>query len=207
MDPKRSLYRLYILLTTPPPLSTSYLSLHLALLSGYIVFLHAEDWLQTHGLSAFVLACVLFMVLSAWRNLPIAVAIGPASYSAPRRGLIGVTVTLLLAALFLLLNDPLYCQRAFSAICAFRAIYLTYGAMRSPAHLDRMAWLGRKLRDGRENAALWSAAGCAALLAINEYTIAHWSLPEWIVMRSFAPIVVHALVWWSILATHPPDAR
>ena len=207
MDPHRSLFRLYVLLTTPPPLSPSYLALHLALISGYMVFLHAEGWLQAHGLSAFVLACVLFMVLSAWRNLPIAVAVGPASFSAQRRGLVGVTVTLLLAALFLILNDPLLCQRAFSVICAFRAIYLTYGALRSPTCLDRMAWIGRTMRDGRDNAALWSAAGCAALLVINEYTIALWSHSEWIVMRSIAPIVIHAFVWWSILATHQPDAR
>lgn len=207
MDPYRSLYRLYVLLTTPPPLSTSYLALHLALISGYTVFLHAEGWLQSHGLSAFVLACVLFMALSSWRNLPVAITLGSARSSASRSGTIGVAVTLLLAALFLVLNSPIVCQRAFSVICAFRAVYLTYGALRSPAHLDRMVWLGRTLREGRENAALWSAAGCAALLAINEYTIAHWSLTEWIVMRSFVPIVIHALVWWSILATHQQDAR
>ena len=207
MNLRRSMFHLYALLTTPPPLSTSYLALHLALISGYTVFLHAEGWFQANGLSAFVLACVFFMVLLAWRNLPLTVAVVPISCSAPRQGTIGVTVTLLFAALFLALNDPLVCQRAFSAICAFRVIYLTYGALQSPAGLNSMAWIGRTLNEGRENAALWSAAGCAALLAINEYAIAHWTLSEWIVMRSFAPIAIHALVWWSILATHEPDAR
>ena len=46
MNLRRSMFHLYALLTTPPPLSTSYLALHLALISGYTVFLHAEGWLQ-----------------------------------------------------------------------------------------------------------------------------------------------------------------
>lgn len=207
MHGNSTLARLFALLASPPPLSTGYLALHLALISGYTVFLHAEVWLQARGYSAFVLACVLFMVLSAWRVMPVAVFSGPSPDSARRRGAIGVILTLVMATLFLAFNDPLLCQRAFSVAWAFQAIYLTYGALRSPEHLDRISWIGRTLREGRENAALWSAAGCAALLAINEYVIANWSLTDWILMRSFAPIMICSLVWWSILATHQSEAR
>ena len=99
------------------------------------------------------------------------------------------------------------CQHAFAAICAFRVIYLTYGALRSPTSLDRMSWIGRALNQRRENVTLRSAASCATLLAINEYAIALWTLSEWIVMRSSAPIAIQAIVWWSILAAHAPNAR
>lgn len=197
--------RLVILLSMPPPNMRWFAVSGAILIGSYLALRPFADVLDRFGINYFVLANVIFLAGLTFRNLPSAAK--TAQTLGVRDWVLGFAVgtTLIGAAIFLLLDDPIWPQRLWTVLPAFRIASLGFGAFFRPGYLGEIPWLGRSLTTGRINAARWDIVGCLMLIMINETAIMYGTLDDWIIARVLAHPAVYALIWWTIIASHPLD--
>ncbi|MEM9343822.1 MAG: hypothetical protein AAGA87_12325 [Pseudomonadota bacterium] len=171
-----------------------------AILVGlYMALRPFDEAFQQAGMSAFVLANVLYMSGSMWWNLP-SLRDRSSSVAAITNA---VTLSFAVIAGLFLMCDPLWIQRLFSAYLAFRAGIFAFALFCDPEWLGDLPWHARYWDSGRENAARWEIVGAVMMLLLNEVAIAYGTLDQWMVVRVVSPALVYALKWWTICLTHP----
>ena len=188
--------RLIALLSVPPPGLRKLIVLPAVLVFSYTVLLSMTPELDRLGLSAFVLAVVftLFAELS-WR-IPVVIAqIGNLKTA------YGYGINLCFLAVLLYVNDPLWCQRYFTAALGFKVVCLGLALWRTP---DQLAdWGG--IREGpdwlKDSWARWYIVSSVAVILVNETAIRYATLTEWIIVWAVSPVIAHCLMHWTILAT------
>ena len=198
----RGLYSLYALISTPPPNMGWFVLPGIVLVGSYLALSPFDAALTAAGVPAFILSVVLMHVALTGRAIP---ALREAALTSPKSLKIALGAHIVLIGAMLLSADPLFCQRVWTATVCLRIIMLASGLTLDRSMLKHMHWVGRGFDTGQNNAARWAIAGAFMLILINEATIAHGTPEQWILVRALSQPLVHALVYWTILATHPYD--
>ena len=68
-------------------------------------------------------------------------------------------------------------------------------------------WFAQGWNEGQRNAANWNVARLVATLLCNETLARYGSPTDWVVGIALAPIALHYLMHWTILATHPYEGE
>ena len=68
-------------------------------------------------------------------------------------------------------------------------------------------WFAQGWDEGQRNAANWHVARLVATILCNEALARYGTPTDWVVGIAVAPIALHYLMHWTILATHPYDGE
>ncbi|WP_300548157.1 hypothetical protein [Roseovarius sp.] len=157
----------------------------------------------------FVLSVVIAQAYAIWRNLPQA-AHSLNQTTGGRTGMLRwpVIVLLLLSGLQLWLNNPLFTQRAISAVALFFLVVMVLGVMREGAVMDRVTPKNTEGGAVYETVSLLrvNALVAAMVVAVNEILISTESLTVWITVMPIFVLFLHAFYWFMVLMVLPPEA-
>lgn len=157
----------------------------------------------------FVLSVVVAQAYAIWRNLPQA-AESIHQTTAGRTGMLRwpVIILLVLSALQLWLNNPLFTQRGISAVALFLLVVMVLGMIREG---DVMARVTPTTAEGEavyETVSLLrvNALVAAMVIAVNEILISSESLGVWITVMPIFVLFLHGFYWFMVLMVLPPDS-
>jgi len=157
---------------------------------------------------AFVSSVVMAEVYTIWRNLP------DAAYSLRkvRQGKPGmlvwpVLVTVVLAGVQLVVNDPLFTQRIVTGFCSFFLVIMFLGMRREQDMLERVAPTASENVQPVTRVSLLrvNALAAAVVIIINETLIATETLAVWMTMMPLFVLFLHAFYWFMVLMVLPED--
>ena len=157
----------------------------------------------------FVLSVVVAQAYAIWRNLPQAAA-SIHQTTAGRTGLLRwpVVVLLVLSAVQLWLNNPLFTQRGISAVALFLLIIMVLGMMREGDVMTRVTPTNADGEEVYETVSLLrvNALVAAMVIAVNEILISTGSLGVWITVMPIFVLFLHGFYWFMVLMVLPPEA-
>jgi|GEM_PF-5613000 len=157
----------------------------------------------------FVLSVVVAQAYAIWRNLPQAAA-SLHQTTAGRTGLLRwpVVVLLVLSAVQLWLNNPLFTQRGISAVALFLLVIMVLGMMREGDVMTRVTPTNADGEEVYETVSLLrvNALVAAMVIAVNEILISTESLGVWITVMPIFVLFLHGFYWFMVLMVLPPEA-
>jgi len=157
----------------------------------------------------FVLSVVVAQAYAIWRNLPQAAA-SLHQTTAGRTGLLRwpVVVLLVLSAVQLWLNNPLFTQRGISAVALFLLVIMVLGMMREGDVMTRVTPTNADGEEVYETVSLLrvNALVAAMVIAVNEILICTESLGVWITVMPIFVLFLHGFYWFMVLMVLPPEA-
>ena len=158
--------------------------------------------------NAFVVSVVVAEAYAIWRNLPNA-AYSLKKVESGKPGMLRWPVALLivLAALQLWLNNPLFTQRVLTGFSVFFLLIMVFGIRREKDLLDRVAPIAENDSVTVERVSLLriNALAAAMVVGVNELLIAFETLSVWITVMPVFVLVLHAFYWFMVLMALPPD--
>ncbi|SFO01187.1 hypothetical protein SAMN04487859_11341 [Roseovarius lutimaris] len=157
----------------------------------------------------FVLSVVVAQAYAIWRNLPQAAA-SLHQTTAGRTGLLRwpVVILLMLSAVQLWLNNPLFTQRGISAVALFLLVIMVLGMMREGDVMTRVTPTNADGEEVYETVSLLrvNALVAAMVIAVNEILICTESLGVWITVMPIFVLFLHGFYWFMVLMVLPPEA-
>lgn len=151
--------------------------------------------------TVFVLVLVIAQAHAVWRSLPNAAR--HIQSDKKQRMVWPVVAVMSLAALQLLVGDPLFSQRILSGGCIFVLLVMLLGVRREKEVMARMM---HSVTEGRPVSLLRVNAWFALVfLCVNEALIATGSLTVWMAAMMMAALLVHAAYWFTVLLVMPRE--
>lgn len=188
-----------------PPIRSQNLLPVLIMLILWIVL----GWMTVPQDQVFVLSVVVAQAYAIWRNLPQAAA-SIHQTTAGRTGLLRwpVIILLVLSAVQLWLNNPLFTQRGISAVALFLLIIMVLGMIREGDVMTRVTPTNADGEEVYETVSLLrvNALVAAMVIAVNEILISTESLGVWITVMPIFVLFLHGFYWFMVLMVLPPEA-
>ena len=189
---------LYVLLTSRVPLPVNTMLFGIATLSAYTLLAPHYDAFTQAGLILPVLCAVFGYVMVVGLNIPATAerferenerVIGPRAFAAP----------FVLCAIAIFAPSLEWAQHAISILLGITALLFSLFSLMGGIGLkDGNLW-----DEARKNAANWHVARLVAMVLGNEMVAMYGTPTEWIIAMCIGPIVLHYLMSWTIIITHP----
>lgn len=203
MTMRRSLFGLYLLLSSPIPVPKLPLVRAMMVVLTYPVFFAHDPMLRTHGLSAVQLAIIAGHCAAIWYAAPMLARALRGNTAAASQIKILFSFHFIALTMITFAPAPVWIQHGVSVFWALYALVFAYFAKLDLPGLQEFSWPGRHWDVGQDNAANWHILRYLGLILANEWLVANASLSEWLIGFALLPILFHALFWWTINATHP----
>ena len=178
-----------------------------------VVMLILWVWLRQLGFAqdqSFVTVIVLAEAYAIWRNLPAAAdSLDKVKHARASHLYWPVAVMIVIAAVQLWLNNPLFTQRVLTAFSVFFLIIMILGLRREQDLLERVVPNNAHRGQLVERVSLLriNALSAAMFIAVNEILIANETLVVWITVMPLFAIFLHAFYWFMVLMVLPPEVN
>ncbi|MFP7674385.1 hypothetical protein ACG74X_13640 [Marivita sp. S0852] len=195
---------LYVLVTSRVPLPVNTMLFGVATLAAYTLLAPHASAFEEVGLILPVLCAVFGYVIVVGLNIPMTAerferengrVIGPRAFAAP----------FVLCSVAVFAPSLEWAQHAISLLLGATALGFTIltlaGSAKSTTNAFGNAWV-----EAKRNAANWHIARLTALILGNELAASSGSPTNWVIAMCLGPIVLHYLMYWTIIITHPYES-
>lgn len=192
---------LYVLLTSRVPLPANTMLFGLGTLSAYTLLASKYAAFTQSGLILPVLCAMFGYLLVVTLNASNTVErlrnaevrrIGPLAFAIP----------FALCAAGIFAPSLEFAQHVISILLGLTALVFVsvtlVGASSAKSHMFGEGW-----NEGKRNAANWHVARLVALMVGNEAVARTGTPTDWVIAMSIGPILLHYLMYWTIIVTHP----